>query len=300
MQIIDIHTHGLNGLDTRSKAASDILTIADNHGKQGVTGIILSIYPGPLRIMRQHIHTVRTAMKEQSSQDHSASIIGVHLEGPFLNPLRCGALNAESFLLPDTKSLDQLIDGFENIIKIITVAPELPGAEHLIRHISDKGIIVSMGHSDATYAEAQRGYHSGAKGITHLFNAMRGIHHREPGLAGFGLMHPEIYVEVIADPFHLNPQILEMIFRIKPPEKIIIISDSVRDALTDSGDRGIRDDASTLQGGCMTIKDSAERLYKLGLNKEAVSKAISTNPLTYLGHLPFNNYGREILPSTTE
>ena len=97
-----------------------------------------------------------------------------------------------------------MIEGFEDIVKIVTIAPELEDALHLIKTMSNMGIIVSLGHSDATYQETEKAFHAGAKGITHLFNAMRGFHHREPGIAGFGLTNPDIYVEVIADPFHLQ------------------------------------------------------------------------------------------------
>ena len=117
-----------------------------------------------------------------------------------------GALDKGSFLLPTTDNYMRLIDGFEDVVRVITVAPELEGSPALIKLLSDSGIIVSMGHSNATYGEAEAGYKAGARGITHVFNAMRPFHHREPGIAGFALMHPDIYIEVIADPHHLVRQ----------------------------------------------------------------------------------------------
>jgi N-acetylglucosamine-6-phosphate deacetylase len=158
---------------------------------------------------------VKKAMDIQKSSKEKGSVInGIYLEGPFLNPSKCGALDASSFLEPDEMLFMQLIVGYEDIIKIITVAPELNGALELIKKYQ-MGIIVSMGHSDATYAQAEAGYHSGARGITHLSNAMRGIHHREPGIAGFGLMNRDVYVELIADPFHLDQRIVDHIFTLK-------------------------------------------------------------------------------------
>ena len=111
------------------------------------------------------------------------------------------------------------MEGFGDVVKIVTIAPELNDAAELIRAITHTGIIVSMGHSDATYREAHAGFSAGAKGVTHIFNAMRGVHHREPGIAGFGLTNPDVYVEVIADPFHLHPKTIELIFSAKKPEK---------------------------------------------------------------------------------
>lgn len=144
------------------------------------------------------------------------------------------------------------------------------------------GIIVALGHSDATYEEAEKAFHQGAKGIAHLFNAMRGFHHREPGIAGFGLMNPEIYVEVIADPFHLNERTLELIFKVKNPARIIIVSDSVKDTGATTVYRAIEGDNKTLQGGSTAITESAKRLVGQGYDEAKVMACISANPLSYL------------------
>jgi len=283
MKIIDIHTHGLGGYDTVTSSDQDILTIAALHGSHGVSEIIPTVYPSSTARMRDNMLAIKNAMeRQQTAPDTAARIAGIHLEGPFLNPEKCGALNAGSFLAPDRKSLEALIDGFEDIVKTITVAPELDGATGLIRHIADVGINASMGHSDATYAEAEAGMNAGARGVTHLFNAMRGIHHREPGLAGFGLMNSDIYVEVIADPFHLDLNILELIFSVKNPDRIILVSDTVSASLTGRIESGIRDESDTLQGGSMTIKEASERLIGMGFDKEAVHNAVSENPQQYL------------------
>ncbi|KPJ97685.1 MAG: hypothetical protein AMK71_12840 [Nitrospira bacterium SG8_35_4] len=231
------------------------------------------------------MQAVKDAIESQSSSmDGQAGIAGLHLEGPFLNPAKCGALDASSFLTPDKQALQELIDGFVDIIKIMTVAPELEGAPALIRQISDLGIIVSMGHSDATYAEAEEGFNAGARGITHLFNAMRGMHHREPGLAGFGLINDDIYAEVIADPFHLDQNILELIFKVKNPERIIIVSDTVKAAHMEKGESGIKNRQDTLLGGSMTIQESSTRLIEMGIKKQSVHKAVSENPERYLNY----------------
>src|SRR4030042_3820689 len=235
MKIIDIHTHGIGGYDTRTTAEGDILKIAGIQGSYGISEILLAIYPSIVKVMRENMDAVRKALKLQDArykmQDTKpAKIIGVHLEAPFLNPSKCGALNAGAFAEPAEYRLKELIEGFEDIVKIMTIAHEIKGAEGLTKKMSDRGIIVSMGHSDATYGDAEAGFNAGAKGITHIFNAMRGFHHREPGLAGFGLLNQDIYIEVIADPCHLHSKTLELIFKTKNPDRIIIVSDSVKEA----------------------------------------------------------------------
>ena len=289
MKTIDIHTHGIGGFDTRSSIVDDTLRIAEIHGASGVSEIVLSIYPGPIEAMRRQMELVRQAMEKQGhgtwvkgqGEEGAARILGVHLEGPFLNPTRCGALDPASFIDPGEHALHALIDGFENLIKMITVAPERQGALAFIRRMTELGIIVSMGHSDATYAEAEAGFRAGARGITHLFNAMRAFHHREPGLAGFGLLNKQVYVEAIADPFHLHIRTLELIFKTKKPERIILVSDSVRETKV-AGDGRVVDASGRLQGGAMTVTESACRLVELGFDESTVTNAITVSPRKYL------------------
>ena len=298
MKFIDIHTHGIGGYDTRTLSESDILNMAGIHASAGVSAIMPTIYPDTIEVMRENMLAVKRAMELQRSEvfplpwgerdrvrgNKTATILGIHLEGSFLNPKRCGALNAEAFLEPTEFNLEKLLDGFEEMIKLITIAPEMEGATRLIRKISDRGIVASMGHSDATYAEAEAGYHAGAKGITHLFNAMRGFHHREPGIAGFGLLNKDIYIEIIADRYHLHPKALELIFKTKNPERIILVSDSVKETKTSEGEmkQGVVDDSGRLQGGAMTITESSERLIELGFDEEVIVGCITRNPADYL------------------
>lgn len=294
MEVIDIHTHGMGGVDTRTSDAKDILRIAEIQASCGITSFVPTIYSDTIEVMRNNIMAVKIAMEAQKSdaggsdnrhrQITCASIIGVHLEGPFLNSAKCGALKSLSFIEPDESRLKELLEGFEDFVKIITIAPELSGAVKIIKKISDMGIIVSMGHSDATYSEAEAGYHAGARGITHIFNAMRGFHHREPGIAGFGLLSKDLFIEVIADPHHLNTETLKLIFNVKNHERIILISDSVKNTMVSEGEteRGVISDSGTLQGGSMSMTGASRRLIKLGFDEEKVKGYITINPAAYL------------------
>jgi len=140
-----------------------------------------------------------------------------------------------------------------------------------------------MGHSDATFAEADAGFHRGARGITHLFNAMRGIHQREPGIAGFGLLNPGVYVEIIADPHHLHLRTVELIFRMKGSERIVIVSDSVKESKTSLGQEAITvKHGGGLAGGTMTVTEAQTRLLAAALDEKAVIRAVTLNPSRYL------------------
>lgn len=275
---LDIHIHGIGAFDTQTGSFEDILKIGEVLKSKGTDAFLPTIYPSTIKNMRSQINAVSQAMKRQS--ENQALILGVNLEGPFLNPDMCGALDKTAFLPASEDNFMELIEGFEDIIRIITIAPELDGALSLIRLATDLGITVSMGHSEATYNESEAGFNSGARGITHLFNAMRGIHHRELGLAGFGLMNQDVYVEVIADPYHLNIKTLEMIFKLKRNDRIIIVSDMVKNSgITKDG---IRAEDGRLLGGSMDIVEAGQRLKELGFDVRSIQMAIQENPERYI------------------
>ncbi len=291
MKTIDIHTHGIGGYDTTNCSVQDIFKMAQIHAKAGVSGILLALYPSTIEDMRRNMAAIKSAMVLQKSKAEKyqnipdamqSEIIGVHLEGPFLNKNKCGSLNPDNLIEPSEYSLNKLIEGFGDIIKIITISPELKGAAQVIRKAADAGIIVNMGHSEATYGEAENGFKAGAKGVTHIFNGMRGFHHREPGIVGFALTNRQIYVEVIADPHHLHPATLEMLFMVKNTEKIIIISDSVKETGLKSPWEPITEINGLLKGGSMTIAESAQRLASMGFDNELTIKCITENPQRYL------------------
>jgi N-acetylglucosamine-6-phosphate deacetylase len=197
-----------------------------------------------------------------------------------LNPSLCGALDKTSFLKPALSSLKRVIEGYEGIIKIITIAPELPGAVKIIEKCSELGIRVNMGHSDATYSQAMDGKKAGATGVTHIFNAMRPFHHREPGLAGLGLNDEDLYIEVIADGIHLHPATLGLIFNIKRLDRIILVSDSVKGMLPPG--KAVYGRNGLLSGSGITISDAVTVLRKVGIPDAGIIEAAVDNPARYI------------------
>lgn len=275
LNVIDVHTHGTGLFDTRAGSASDIQSMAVIYGQSGVTAIIPTIYPATLDEMRRNMSAVGEAMEAQDPSDQSAArILGVHLEGPFLNPERSGALDKTGLMEASIDNLSEVLMGFRDIIRIMTVAPELHGALEVIGRLSELGIRVSMGHSEATYEEALKGKEAGATCITHLFNAMRPFHHREPGLAGFGLLDPDVYIEIIPDGIHLAPETVEMIFRIKDPEKILIVSDSIKGPMYKEG---------VLQGSKLMLSRATHTLRNTRIDAGLIRRAGFENPKAYLG-----------------
>lgn len=279
---IDIHTHGIGKYDTRTGRYEDILKMATLNAGEGTGAILPTIYPDSIDGMRRSMDAVREAIDLQSSKsDASAHILGVNLEGPFLNPRMCGSLDKKAFLKPSLSSLRKLIAGYEDIVKIITVAPEISGSLKIIEKCSEIGIKVNMGHSDATYRQAVEGKKAGATGITHLFNAMRPFHHREPGLAGLGLIDEDLYTEVIADGIHLHPKTLELIFSRKRLDRIILVSDSVKGRKTGKGAVYSKD--GVLAGSAMTMDKVVKRLRAVGIPDAEIIEASTDNPARYIG-----------------
>jgi len=305
---IDLHTHGTGKYDTRAGKPEHILKIAELQGEAGTGAILPTIYPASIDEMRKNIEAVRLAKEAQQSAvsnnqspphpplakggrrggnllalitHPTAAILGVHLEGPFLNPVLCGALDEKSFVKPTVSSLKKLIGGYADIIKVITIAPEMPGSLKVIEKCSELGIKVNMGHSNATFKQAVDGKKAGATGITHLFNAMRPFHHREPGIAGLGLIDEDLYIEVIADGIHLHPKTIELIFNRKRLDRIILVSDSVKGSKT--GKRAVYNKKGILCGSSITISDSVKVLKDIGIPDAEITESATDNPARYIG-----------------
>lgn len=266
MSLIDIHFHGTESLDIKEATSTEqLLLIAKDYENRGVDGFLFTIYPDEIANIRNTLLIIKKAMQIQTE---GAKIYGAYLEGPFINPSQAGALNSQYFLMPNLYYFEKLLYGFEDIIKIITIAPELSGASKIIEKCCELGITVSMGHSEATFKEAQDGFQAGAKLITHLFNAMRGIHHREPGIAGFGVINQEIYVELIGDGMHLHDEIIKWIFSIKNPDRIILVSDMVKKGF----------DSGKIKGGTMSLQQIKKRLSELKIDNFKIENAVDKNP----------------------
>lgn len=251
--LIDVHIHGGEGFNARD---FDIDSIAPFLGRLlscGVTGFLMTISTGRREVMRHGLEVTRKAMQlQQEGKLSGARVLGAHLEGPFLSTQRAGAMQLDMIIPPSTKTYESFFEGYEDIIRLVTLAPEEEGAHDLICYLREKGVCVQSGHTYATYDQAQAGFAAGSTSLCHTFNACRGIHHREPGVVLAALTNPDVYAEAICDFEHLHPAVLEMIYKMKGPDRMILISDSV-------ATHGLADGEYFMEGYHIVVKDGISR-----------------------------------------
>lgn len=289
--LVDVHVHGWGGHDAMS-STDDLDGMARALLRRGVTSFLPTAVTAPLRDLRAFADRVR-AWIPRSPGDGSAPL-GFNLEGPFLAPARRGAHNPDHLAIPEATAwaeIEPLIDG----LRLITIAPELEGGLALIRRLSGLGVRVSLGHSAAELATAHAGYGAGATTTTHLFNAMSGVTHRNPGLAVAALARDDIYVELIADGEHVDPALWPIVRRTKPRERLILVSDAL--ALAGAGDgrmslgglevevRGARCTLpdGTLAGSVIALDTAVRNMVVEGMDIPDAVRAASRNPLAMLG-----------------
>jgi N-acetylglucosamine-6-phosphate deacetylase len=289
---VDIHVHGWGGHDAMGDTAA-LDGMARALLGRGVTSFLPTAVTAPIPALLAFADRVRAWIPE--APDDGAQPLGFNLEGPFLAPSRRGAHAAAHLREPAAaarETLEPLVDG----LRLLTVAPELPGATDLIGWLHGQGVAVSIGHSAAGAVEAWDGYAAGARSTTHLFNAMTGVDHRSPGVAVAALLDDDAYVELIADGIHVHPGIWPLITRLKPRDRLLLVSDALAVAGTPQG-RGrigdleieVRDGRATLAGtdtlaGSVIALDRAVRnAAAAGVPLTDAVAAASRNPLELLG-----------------
>jgi N-acetylglucosamine-6-phosphate deacetylase len=231
---VDLHIHGALGRDAMEASPEAFRTICDYHATGGTTSLLLTTVTAPI----PEIVNVLRVVRDRGGA--SQRIAGVHVEGPFISRARRGAQREEFIRDPDSKSVDELLE-FADVIKRVTLAPELPGALELIDRLRERNIAVSGGHSDASDEEARAGFDRGMRHVTHTFNGMssarrKGLY-REAGLLEFALSEPEIMCELIADGHHVSPTLMKMLYRAKGPRGICLVTDATAGAGLPEGAR---------------------------------------------------------------
>ena len=245
---VDVHVHAYLGEDASDGSSNGIRTISEGILKNGVTSYCPTTMTVSLDEIRASFEVCRS-LKEESRTWNGAEILGVHAEGPFINPAKKGAQAEEHILPPDAS----LILEYADVISLVTVAPEMDGAEEFIRSVRKKtDVEISIGHTSATYDETKRAVEWGASHATHTFNAMVGIHHRDPGTVGGVLTSPEVYCELIADTFHVHPGLFSMMYKLKG-DHLVVITDCIRAG-------GLSEGEYTLGGQAVTVKGIECRL----------------------------------------
>jgi N-acetylglucosamine-6-phosphate deacetylase len=289
---VDVHVHGWGGHDAMGDTAA-LDGMAQALLRRGVTSFLPTAVSAPLPVLEAFAERVRSWIP--NAPEDGAEPLGFDLEGPFLAPERRGAHDPAVLLAPADVPRDALAPLLEGL-RLITIAPELPGALELIAWFAERGVAVSLGHSAATMAEAAAGYAAGARSTTHLFNAMSGVDHRAPGVAAAALLTDEAWVELIADGIHVHPSLWTLITRLKPLDRLLLVSDAI--ALAGKGDgqgwigglpveiadgRVTLAGTSTLAGSVLSLDVAVRNAVQAGIPLPAAVAAASRNPLTLLG-----------------
>lgn len=222
---IDLLVHGGGGYGFADMSIEAVENISDFYFKHGTTGLLAALYSKPETDMVADVK--RIADFCHSSNNHS-NVWGMHLEGPFINRDLHGAMKVEYLWEPNVAGWQKLYDASNGYIRLMTIAPELPNVHDVMRVAAKNDVVLSIGHSAATYEQVLDAIDNGAAHVTHMFNAMKPFHHRLPGVAVGALLHNELKVELIADGIHVHPAVMKLIYNIKGDGGIILITDAIR------------------------------------------------------------------------
>jgi N-acetylglucosamine-6-phosphate deacetylase len=259
---IDIHAHGGGGCDTLDGTYDSLGTMCLAHAAHGTTGILPTTMSAPAETLLEIARLFGDCMGTKAPC--GAGILGLHLEGPWLNPEWKGAQPITGIRAPSIEELDGLIEASSGNIRMITVAPEMPGALNLINHAVDSGIRVSLGHSSATYEQVMAAVEAGATHVTHAYNGMIGLHHRRPGMVGAMLSCDRLTADVILDGFHIHPAAAKILMKCKGKDGLALITDATMAA-------GMPDGEYELGGQRVIYRDGAVRLPDRNLAGSALT-----------------------------
>ena len=223
---IDQHVHGASGCDTMDGTEQAIGTIAASLAREGVTAFLATTTTQSRESLTAALGAVKAYM--QSKPDSGAEVLGVHLEGPFISKAFAGAQLPEHIANPDAEAFLHYQKASGNSIRLVSMEVETDAALSLIPLLAESGVVVSIGHSNATYNEVERAVKAGARCVTHTYNAQSALHHREVGVVGAAMLLDKLYCEAICDGIHLSPPAVRLLWKSKPKDKLILISDALR------------------------------------------------------------------------
>lgn len=289
--LTDLHFHGCKGFDFSDGDAAGLAAMAEYELSRGVT----QICPAGMTLLEdQLVKICETAAAHRKSGCGGADLCGINLEGPFLSYEKKGAQNGDWLRNPDAELLRRLIAASHGLVKLVSVAPELPGAIDFIESVGEE-VTVSLAHTTADYDTAMKAFRSGARQVTHLFNAMPPFSHRAPGVVGAALDTPGCMVELICDGVHIHPSVVRAVFRMFGAERVILISDSMRAAGMPDGQYTLGGQDVTVRGRHATLADGTlagsvtdlmgclQTAVSMGIPLAAAVRAAAVNPARAIG-----------------
>lgn len=260
---IDVHIHGAGGFDTMDGTTEAINTIAKTIVKHGTTSFTPTTMTVSIDDIHKSMEVIKT-LKEKGTD--GAHVLGAHLEGPFINPEAIGAQNPAYLLPPTISAYNEIVKGCEDAVVSITLAPEVPGSKELIKYLSSKGIVCSIGHTKATYREAIEAIECGACHSTHLYNAMTPLNHRNPGVVG-ATFDSDITTETISDGIHISYPALRIAYTQKTTDKVLLITDAMMACSMPDGEYSLGGQDVTVIDGAARLKNGALAGSVLTLDK---------------------------------
>ncbi|OIB04237.1 N-acetylglucosamine-6-phosphate deacetylase [Paenibacillus sp. LC231] len=289
--MIDVHIHGANGYDMMDGTEDSIQEVSRACAATGCTSFLATSVSSTIEDLLNMIRSVKSVI----GREQGARIAGIHLEGPYLNPKRKGMQNEKYLRHPNLDEMKFIFQEAGSLIKMVTIAPELPGGLELISYLKEQGVVIAVAHSDATYEEAKLAFAAGASHVTHCFNGMRPIHHRDPGLIVAAFEEPHVSLQAIVDQVHLHPAIVRLMHRLKGPEGMVLITDALQAMGLGDGNyifgghhvtvsEGIARLADgTLASSTVTMDEALRLTEANGISMEDAVHMASTTPARILG-----------------
>jgi N-acetylglucosamine-6-phosphate deacetylase len=290
----DVHIHGAAGHDVMEATPQALDTIGAFLASRGTSAYLATTVTAPLDATLRALDGLANEIAKLPEPGR-ARPLGIHLEGPFLSHQKRGVQPAEHLLAPSIATFDRLIDAAHGHVRLMTIAPELPGAAELVKHATSRGVRVSLGHSNATSAETHTAIAAGAVSATHTFNAMRPLDHREPGILGTVLTDDYLFSELICDGIHTDPEIVCLWWKAKGPERAILVTDAMAAAGMPDGEYQlggfpveVKDGRATargvLAGSVLTLDRALANFLKFsGASIEQALRLLSSNPAAMTG-----------------
>ena len=288
--LIDLQINGAAGVDFLSPVTGAALTRLRRYlASTGVTAFLPTLITSPPALLQRALRSWQRAMHEPGAP----RIVGVHLEGPYLNRQFKGAHPLRYLRAPDARHAAALLDAVSDTVRLVTLAPELPGATAVIRALRERGCVVAAGHTAATYEQARAAFGAGVTLVTHLFNAMRPVHHRDPGIVVAALEHPQVSVSLIADFIHVHPAVVALAVRLAR-ERVALITDAIAAAgasqrVTRLGTRTVRVtdvprlSDGTIAGSMLSMDAAVRHVVSMGLSVRDAVLMASSIPARLLG-----------------
>jgi len=289
---IDVHIQGAGGADTLDGTRDALETISRTCARFGTTGFVATTVFSKTR-SNEHL---AVAAKYTGQNLGGANLLGIHLEGPFISPERTGMIQPDCVKAPSAEALNQILEITAGKLKMMTLAPELPGCLPIIRRLADSGIIASFGHSAATYEQTLAGFDAGISHVTHMFNAMPSIHHRAPGPLVAIFQTGSVTTQLICDGVHIHPSVLDLVFNAIGPARVLPITDGMRplglpDGLYsykgipfESKKGACRYKDGTLFGSAVPLSEMLRRLIKFTeCPLDVAVRTVTENPAKVLG-----------------